>query len=289
MVAFAALVRRPAAVPVDLVRRLGAAGPAGLPDQRRVRPGRAARHPGGRAHRRRRRRQGGQRRARPPHRPDARGAADRSASTRRGRPTRARSCARRRCSGETYVELSSGSRDGPKLRDGAQLPRARSRRRCSSTRSSTRSIRRRAGVPDVDAGGRGSRSPTAARTSTTRSPSCTRSRPTSTRCWRCCNRDSAATSTLLQRRRPGACCRDALAVGAPGPDPQRQHAFCATAARTGARRRDQGVPGVPDATQDDDRPRRARSPDDQAAVDELRPAAVQLSPALSRLACSRRS
>ena len=46
--------------------------------------------------------------------------------------------------GETYIELSPGSQNGPKLPDGGTLPQRRSRRRSSSTRSSRRSTRRRA-------------------------------------------------------------------------------------------------------------------------------------------------
>ena len=96
---------------------------AGLPDQRRVRPGGAARHAGGRRDRRRHGRQGGQRRARPPDRADAGGVADRSEVRAAAGDTRA-TLREKTLLGETYVELSFGNPRGRMLRDGAQLPQA---------------------------------------------------------------------------------------------------------------------------------------------------------------------
>ena len=166
------LVRRAAAVPVDLVRRLGAARAAGLPVQRRVQPGRRSSAP----------------------RPTSGSPAssigkvvsvglDRHTGLTQAviqidrqfapRPADTRAILRQKTLlGETYVELSPGNPSGPKLPDGGRSRRPRSRRPSSSTRSSPRSTRRPGGRSRPGCSRTGSRSPTAARTSTRRSPSC---------------------------------------------------------------------------------------------------------------------
>ena len=176
------LVRRAAAVPVAVVRRHDPAAAAGLPLQCRIRPGRAARHAGGRPDRRRRRRQGGQRRSRPEDGAHQGGDPDRSeictqacrhardptpevAARRDLRAAVVRRSERADAAGRRAPTPGSGRADRPARPDPLDLrpasPGRRSRRGCSRT---------------------GSPSPVAVRTSTTRSPSCIRSRPTSSRC-----------------------------------------------------------------------------------------------------------
>ena len=118
------LVRRAAAVPVALVRRLDSAGARGLPVQRRVPRGRRAgdRGPGRDLGRDRRAR--GQRRARPSNRPVASRDRDRqavraAAGRHAGDPAR-----RRRCWARPSSSSRPATRSGPKLPDDGTLPQA---------------------------------------------------------------------------------------------------------------------------------------------------------------------
>ena len=126
--------------------------------------------------------------------------------------------------GETYVELSPGTPTAPSCPTAARCPRRRWRRRCSSTRSSRPSTRRRAGRSRPGCSRAGSRSPTAASSSTPPSPTCTRSPPTSTRCWRCSTARAPRPRALL---RDGGQVFSALSrspVDAAGVRPQQQRA-----------------------------------------------------------------
>ena len=181
-----------------------------------------------------------------PHRADARRAGDRSAvraaagghashpppedAARRDlRRALARFAARARCS-----------------RWCAAAARPGAGRRCSSTRSCRRSTRRRGARSRLDAGGRRSRSPPGDRTSTRRSPSCSRSPPTSSACWRCCSATAPPRARCSGRRRPGSRPRSADPDAAPGPHPQREHDVRRDRGPGRRAGRDgPGVPGVP--------------------------------------------
>ena len=114
---------RPAAVPVDLVRRRRAAQGQGLPLQGGLPRGRAARQGGGRPDGRREHRQG-QGDGAGPGRPDARAPRWRSTTaSRRSRWTPARSCARRACSARPTSSWRRASPTPKALPDGGTLAR----------------------------------------------------------------------------------------------------------------------------------------------------------------------
>ena len=172
-----AVVLRPAAVPVAVVRRADPAQAAGLPRPGRVPRGGDAGHRGRRADRRRVGRQGAQARRRPAGQPHA--------GHDRARPP-VRAAARRRAgdaapedaAGRDLRRAHAGPRDQGAARGRPARRTRRSRTPCSSTRSSTRWIRRRAprSAPGSSSWPRGSRA--AGATSTTRSARCRASPPT---------------------------------------------------------------------------------------------------------------
>jgi phospholipid/cholesterol/gamma-HCH transport system substrate-binding protein len=253
---------------------IAAARPAGLPVQRRVQPGvqlgtQADVEIAGVTDR-----QGRQRRARPPHRADAGGDPDRPASTRRGRPTPGRSCARRRCSARPTSQLSPATRrdrccaTAAPCRESQVSPTVQLDQILSTFDPKTRGRSR----PGCSRGARPS--PTAASNSTRRLPSCTRSPPTSTRCWRCCNRDSPPPDAAA-RRRPGAVGDLELALAAPGLRPQRQPCSRRPRPQRQLAATIQAFPAFLSQTARDDRQAGAFSTQNtKPLVDELHPAAV---------------
>ena len=138
-------------------------------------------------------------------------------------------------------------------------------------------------VRDLDAAAGRSRSPAGARTSTPRSPSCTRSRPTSTRCWRCSPRQRGDQHAAA-RRRPGAVGGQRVRRRSSRARRNANAVFSATAAqdvalaatirafpRSWSRRGRRSTASTQFA--------RTTKP----LIDELRPAAVQLTPALESM------
>ena len=88
--------------------------------------------------------------------------------------------------GETYVQITPGTRSSPPLPDGATLPRGRFNKPCSWTPSSMRSIPPPGATSRSGSSRRPRDSRATTRTSTTCSATCLRSRPTpptSSKCW----------------------------------------------------------------------------------------------------------
>ena len=179
MVAVRAVVLRHPALPLARLRRLDPAEAAGLPLQRQLPGGDQARPGGRRAHLGRAGRQGEEEGARRRRRRDV--GRDRARRQYAPIPADTKAILRQKTLlGETYVELTPGTKDGPRSPTAASSPRARCRRRSSSTRSSARSTRRRARRSGSGWTSRAARSTAAARTSTTRSATSRRS-PSDTR------------------------------------------------------------------------------------------------------------
>ena len=126
MVALRAVVLRPAAVPVAVVRRPDPAQAEGLPVRGRVPRGDPARARGRRARRRRGGRQGAQEALDPQRQPHARRRSSSSASTRRSTRDARAILRQKTLLGETYVELTPGTPGEPTLPEGGRLPTRRS-------------------------------------------------------------------------------------------------------------------------------------------------------------------
>ena len=124
---------------------------------------------------------------------------DRTRSTRRCPPTRARSCARRRCSARPTSSSRRARRTAAMLPEGGQLADAASvadgRARRDLPRVRPEDAR---GVPGLDATSRAGRSTAAARTSTTRSATSRRSPRTPTSCSRSSTAQERATQQLVR-------------------------------------------------------------------------------------------
>ena len=121
------LVLRPAALPLDHLRRPGPAEARGLPDQGPVQRGDPARSGVRRAHLQRLGRQGQVDRAWRTPGPTGTWRWRRSRSTartRRSPPTRGRCSGRRRCSARPTSSSPRGTANGPKLPEGGTLPKA---------------------------------------------------------------------------------------------------------------------------------------------------------------------
>ena len=173
-------------------------------------------------HLRRRRRQGRQRRPRPPHRADPGGDADRPAV--RAAPGRhARDPAPEDAAGGDLRRALARHPGGPKLarrRDAARgqvAPTVQLDQILSTFDPATR----QAFETWMQQDGIALTGPRPGLQRRARASS-TRSRPTSTRCWPCCDRDSAATSTLLNDGGQVFSADRALAGAASGADPQRR-------------------------------------------------------------------
>ena len=189
-----ALLLRPAAVPLARVRRPGAAQAEGLPGQRVVRAGVAARDGGGRADLRRPGRQGQGDRAGRRDRPRRRDDGAAVARTRRCRRTRG-DPAPEDAAGGDLRRADARHADAPKLPEGGSLPAGRGlgHRRAGRDPAHVRPARR-ARRSSTGRRPRPRRSPAAGATSTTRSATSGRSRTTP---------PSSSTSSTARSRRCG--------------------------------------------------------------------------------------
>ena len=202
----------------------------GVPLQRRVRTGRGAGARRASHDLRRGGRPRGQHRARPEDGPRPCGDPDRHAIRCHGRPTHARFCARKRCLVRPTSSCRPAIQTGPSCLTERPCRAPRWRRPCSWIRSSRPLTRPRARRSRPGCSRAGSRSPIAASSSTPRSPTCTRSLSTSSRCSRC-SVARARRPYAAARRRPGVLGARAVAVGAAVFVRNNNALFAATAAR----------------------------------------------------------
>ena len=183
--------------------------------------------------------------------------------------------------GETYVELSFGNPRGPMLHDGAQLPQAQVAPTVQLDQIlDTFDPQDPPGLPDVDAGRRHRLHQPRSGLQRRASRSCTRSPPTSHRCWRCCS----ATAPP-----PARCCRRRQVLSAISRNPAQLQGLIRNAntvfSTTAARNSElaaavKAFPAFLVSTRLTMQAANRFAAQAKPLVDKLKPAAVQLSPAL---------